>query len=96
MIVNGCIKTMISNKNKTFEKEFIMLFVRKINDFIPNTSFTLNADFVQLADEKFNIPSKIDMLLGAEICYKLLKPEQIKVKKFPIAFTKSCFKFYRK
>ncbi|GFU05765.1 integrase catalytic domain-containing protein [Trichonephila clavipes] len=30
--------------------------------------------FVPLADDKFNIPDRIDMLLVAEIFYKLLKP----------------------
>ncbi|GFX49437.1 integrase catalytic domain-containing protein [Trichonephila clavipes] len=30
--------------------------------------------FVPLADDKFNIPDRIDMLLGAEIFYELLKP----------------------
>ncbi|GFX77595.1 integrase catalytic domain-containing protein [Trichonephila clavipes] len=30
--------------------------------------------FVPLADDKFNIPDRIDMVLGAEIFYELLKP----------------------
>ncbi|GFX53517.1 integrase catalytic domain-containing protein [Trichonephila clavipes] len=32
------------------------------------------SEFVPLADDKFNIPDRIDMLLGAEIFYELLKP----------------------
>ncbi|GFX29129.1 integrase catalytic domain-containing protein [Trichonephila clavipes] len=32
------------------------------------------SEFVSLADDKFNIPDRIDMLLGAEIFYELLKP----------------------
>ncbi|GFX77495.1 uncharacterized protein TNCV_4025451 [Trichonephila clavipes] len=32
---------------------------------------------VKLADYRFNIPGKIDMLLGAEIFYELLRPGQI-------------------
>ena len=96
MIVNGCIKTVISNKNKTFEKELNMLVVRKITDFIPNTCFNVNADFsnlVELADEKFNIPGKIDMLLGAEIFYELLRPEKIKVKNSQLLLQNTVFGF---
>ncbi|GFW14182.1 DUF5641 domain-containing protein [Trichonephila clavipes] len=32
---------------------------------------------IKLADYKFNIPGKIDVLLGAEIFYELLRPGQI-------------------
>ncbi|GFU02260.1 DUF1758 domain-containing protein [Trichonephila clavipes] len=32
---------------------------------------------IKLADYKFNIPSKIDVLLGAKIFYELLRPDQI-------------------
>ena len=34
IIVNGFLKTAISNKNKIFEKELKMLVVRTITDFL--------------------------------------------------------------
>ncbi|GFT73196.1 uncharacterized protein TNCV_87021 [Trichonephila clavipes] len=60
-----------------------MLVVKKITDFIPQKALEINSDFynfVELADSKFNVPGKIDLLLGANIFYELLKPERIKIK----------------
>ncbi|GFW89513.1 DUF1758 domain-containing protein [Trichonephila clavipes] len=59
-----------------------MLVVNKITDLIPNK--VINGDvnvseLVSLADPSFNVPDKIDMLLGAESFYELLRPGQIHV-----------------
>ncbi|GFW03595.1 integrase catalytic domain-containing protein [Trichonephila clavipes] len=54
-----------------------VLLVNKITDLIPNKVIDVDvnvSEFVPLADDKFNIPDRIDMLLGAEIFYELLKP----------------------
>ncbi|GFX13814.1 probable RNA-directed DNA polymerase from transposon X-element [Trichonephila clavipes] len=77
MIVKNCVKTSVANKAKTFESELILLVVNKITDLIPNKVIDVDvnvSEFVPLADDKFNIPDRIDMLLGAEIFYELLKP----------------------
>ncbi|GFW56201.1 integrase catalytic domain-containing protein [Trichonephila clavipes] len=54
--------------------------VKKITDLTPsqiiNVSLNEPSDIKQ-ADYKFNIPGKIDVLLGAEIFYELLRPGQI-------------------
>ncbi|GFW37756.1 integrase catalytic domain-containing protein [Trichonephila clavipes] len=76
MVVKNCVKTSVANKAKTFERE-LMLLVNKITDLIPNKVIDVDvnvSEFVPLADDKFNIPDRIDMLLGAEIFYELLKP----------------------
>ncbi|GFX02317.1 integrase catalytic domain-containing protein [Trichonephila clavipes] len=55
----------------------MLLVVNKITDLIPNKVIDVDvnvSEFVPLADDKFNIPDIIDMLLGAEIFYELLKP----------------------
>ncbi|GFS68837.1 integrase catalytic domain-containing protein [Trichonephila clavipes] len=55
----------------------MLLVVNKITDLIPNNVIDVDvnvSEFVPLADDKFNIPDRIDMLLGAEIFYELLKP----------------------
>ncbi|GFX41203.1 uncharacterized protein TNCV_2219011 [Trichonephila clavipes] len=83
MVVNGCVKVAIANQNKSFERELDMLVVKKITEFIPQKALEINSDFskfVELADSKFNVPGKIDLLLGANIFYELLKPERIKIK----------------
>ncbi|GFY33499.1 DUF1758 domain-containing protein [Trichonephila clavipes] len=77
MIVKNCVKASVANKAKTFESELMLLVVNKITDFIPNKVIDVYvnvSEFVPLADDKFNIPDRIDMLLGAEIFYELLKP----------------------
>ncbi|GFY16364.1 integrase catalytic domain-containing protein [Trichonephila clavipes] len=76
IVVKNCVKTSVANKAKTFESE-LMLVVNKITDLIPNKVIDVDvnvSEFVPLADDKFNIPDRIDMLLGAEIFYELLKP----------------------
>ncbi|GFX18867.1 integrase catalytic domain-containing protein [Trichonephila clavipes] len=75
--VKNCVKTSVENKAKTFESELMLLVVNKITDLIPNKVIDVDvnvSEFVPLADDKFNIPDRIDMLLGAEIFYELLKP----------------------
>ncbi|GFU46779.1 integrase catalytic domain-containing protein [Trichonephila clavipes] len=77
MVVKNCVKTSVANKAKTFESELMLLVVNKITDLIPNkvTDVDVNvSEFMPLADDKFNIPDRIDMLLGAEIFNKLLRP----------------------
>ncbi|GFX50283.1 DUF1758 domain-containing protein [Trichonephila clavipes] len=77
MVVKNCVKTSVANKAKTFESQLMLLVVNKITDLIPNKVIDVDvnvSEFVPLADDKFNIPDRIDMLLGAEIFYELLKP----------------------
>ncbi|GFV32946.1 DUF1758 domain-containing protein [Trichonephila clavipes] len=77
MVVKNCVKTLVANKAKAFESELMLLVVNKITDLIPNKVIDVDvnvSEFVPLADDKFNIPDRIDMLLGAEIFYELLKP----------------------
>ncbi|GFU88428.1 integrase catalytic domain-containing protein [Trichonephila clavipes] len=77
MLVRNCVKTSVANKAKTFESELMLLVVNKITDLISNKVIDVDvnvSEFVPLADDKFNIPDRIDMALGAEIFYELLKP----------------------
>ncbi|GFV99779.1 DUF1758 domain-containing protein [Trichonephila clavipes] len=77
MVVKNCVKASVANKAKTFESELMLLVVNKITDLIPNKVIDVDvnvSEFVPLADGKFNIPDRIDMLLGAELFYELLKP----------------------
>ncbi|GFW40711.1 integrase catalytic domain-containing protein [Trichonephila clavipes] len=77
MVVKNCVKTSVENKAKTFESELMLLVVNKITDLIPNKVIDVYvnvSEFVPLANDKFNVPDRIDMLLGAEIFYELLKP----------------------
>ncbi|GFV21303.1 uncharacterized protein TNCV_4888981 [Trichonephila clavipes] len=70
----------ICNDDLSSKKELNLLVVKKITDLTPSKIINLSLDKpreIKLADYKFNIPGKIDGLLGTEICYELLRPDQI-------------------
>ncbi|GFY06936.1 integrase catalytic domain-containing protein [Trichonephila clavipes] len=59
-----------------------------------NKALEINSDFsnfVELADSNFNVPGKIDLLLGVNIFYELLKPERIKIKGSQLLLVNSAF-----
>ncbi|GFV43740.1 uncharacterized protein TNCV_2770531 [Trichonephila clavipes] len=71
-----------------------MFVVKKITDFIPQKALEINSDFsnfVELADSNLNVPGKIDLLLGANIFYELLKPERIKIRDSQLLLVNSVF-----
>ncbi|GFT82213.1 integrase catalytic domain-containing protein [Trichonephila clavipes] len=80
MTINGGVTTSIFNGDFSFKKELNLLVVRRITDLTPSQIINVSLDMpneIKLADYKFNIPGKIDVLLGAEIFYELLRPGQI-------------------
>ncbi|GFY32793.1 integrase catalytic domain-containing protein [Trichonephila clavipes] len=80
MTINGGVTTSIFNGDLSFKKELNLLVVRRITDLTPSKIINVSLDMpneIKLADYKFNIPGKIDVLLGAEIFYELLRPGQI-------------------
>ncbi|GFX09180.1 integrase catalytic domain-containing protein [Trichonephila clavipes] len=75
MVVKNCVKTSVANKVKTFESELMLLVVNKITDLIPNKVIDVDvnvSEFVPLADDKFNIPDRIDIVTkyGVWLCCK--------------------------
>ncbi|GFW57562.1 uncharacterized protein TNCV_544711 [Trichonephila clavipes] len=58
-------------------------------------SFVPKVDKTQIvataSDSKFNVPGKIDLLLGSNIFYELLKPERIKIKDSQLLLVNSVF-----
>ena len=87
-LVKGCVRTTIANKNKSFERELNLVIVEKITDLILhiilNVQINEIPDCIQLADSNFNVPEKIDILIGAEIFYELLKSGQIYLQNFQL------------
>lgn len=80
--LNQKIKTLIANKEKSFVKELEFLIIPKITE---TTSFkSLSEEKLEipknivLADVNFNKPQKIDLLLGAECFFDLLKSGQVR------------------
>ncbi|GFW01731.1 integrase catalytic domain-containing protein [Trichonephila clavipes] len=80
MRINEGITTSICNDDLSLKKELNLLVIKKITDLTPSRIINVSLNKpseIKLADYKFNIPGKIDVLLGAEIFYELLRPGQI-------------------
>nr|XP_042912917.1 uncharacterized protein LOC110282134 [Parasteatoda tepidariorum] len=94
MTINGCVTATINSKNMSFKKELNLLVVKKITDLIPSRKINISDDLpneIKLADHTFNIPGEIDILLGAEIFYELLRPGQIYIGDSRILFQNTVF-----
>ncbi|GFU04435.1 DUF1758 domain-containing protein [Trichonephila clavipes] len=80
MTINGGVTTSILNGDLSFKKELNLLVVKRITDLTLSQIINISLDMpneIKLADYKFNIPGKIDVSLGGEIFYELLRPGQI-------------------
>ncbi|GFV20325.1 uncharacterized protein TNCV_4140881 [Trichonephila clavipes] len=80
MTINRGVATSIFNGDLSFKKELNLLVVKRITDLTPSQIINVSLNMpneIKLEDNKFNIPGKIDVLLGAEIFYELLRPGQI-------------------
>ncbi|GBM92664.1 hypothetical protein AVEN_160709-1, partial [Araneus ventricosus] len=69
--------TIICNGNSSFSSLIDLLIVPKITDFVPSKVLNITQLNIpkrsELADPNFDKPGKIDMLLGAELFYKIIK-----------------------
>ncbi|GFX37845.1 DUF1758 domain-containing protein [Trichonephila clavipes] len=66
----------------------------RITDVIPSQPFNVslgNCSREKLADENFNIPGNIDLLLGAEIFYEILLPGQTNLLNTKLIFQNTVF-----
>lgn len=74
-------RTQIKSLQENFSVDLSFLILEKITENLPLNQFNkstleIPSDIV-LADNSFNVSEKIDLLLGAEIFYSLLKSDQI-------------------
>lgn len=84
----------ITNSNGSFFSLQSFLVVDKITDMVPATNLNLeNIEIpqVMLADPEFTKPSKIDMLLGAETFFEIVKGEQIRSSVNSLIFQNTVF-----
>ncbi|GFY24394.1 integrase catalytic domain-containing protein [Trichonephila clavipes] len=88
------ISTEISN-GSSFKRKLNFLIVPKITGCVPTQPFDLTKiklpPNITYADAEFNIPKRIDILLGGEIFYELLKSKQIKLQDNSIILQDSVF-----
>lgn len=94
MRVDGYVTLTLCNKEKSFERELDFLVVRKITDLVPRKQIDVSGDIpdnIQLSDCKFNLPGKIDLLLGTEIFFEIMRPNQIRGKNSQLIFQDTVF-----
>jgi len=81
-ISQGCMVTLRS-RNSDFLESIHCCVVRRVSNDLPSFSVDPNrlqiSNTIKLADPQYYLTDKIDMLIGAELFYKILKPGQIEL-----------------
>ncbi|GFW95620.1 integrase catalytic domain-containing protein [Trichonephila clavipes] len=96
--------TEIIKENKYFKEdvEFIKELIQYTiedsitEDLVPTTKIDFNLNNIpnlKLADKNFNIPERVQMLLGAEVFYELMLPGQFKTEGSNVNFQNTVFGF---
>ncbi|GBM85144.1 hypothetical protein AVEN_85619-1, partial [Araneus ventricosus] len=95
--IKSQVTAMITNENKSYVRSLNFLVVPKITaGLTPSNKFDVSiGDFsnIKLADEKFNVPERVDMLLGVEVFYELLRPGQISLPNSNLLLQNTVFGF---
>ncbi|GBO46709.1 hypothetical protein AVEN_268596-1 [Araneus ventricosus] len=95
--IKSQVTAMITNENKSYVRSLNFLVVPKITaGLTPSNKFDVSiGDFsnIKLADEKFNVPERVDMLLGVEVFYELLRLGQISVPNSNLLLQNTVFGF---
>ncbi|GFV86403.1 integrase catalytic domain-containing protein [Trichonephila clavipes] len=84
----------IANRGNSYETNADFFVVPRITDMIPSQPFNVslgNFSREKLADENFNIPRNIDLLLGAEIFFEILLPGQTNLLNTKLIFQNTVF-----
>ncbi|GBL95711.1 hypothetical protein AVEN_665-1 [Araneus ventricosus] len=74
---------IISNKDNSFNESLKFMVVPKISSVTPSCNLDISKlslpKNIKLADPSFHKPAKISMLLGAQVFFKIIKEDQIKI-----------------
>lgn len=92
--VKSRVSATVLNKDKSFESNMSFLVVPKLTEFTPAKPLEIDVSSlsnIKLADDKFFEPGAIDILIGAEYFYDLLKPGQICLKDTNLKLQNSVF-----
>ncbi|GFS81600.1 DUF1758 domain-containing protein [Trichonephila clavipes] len=72
--------TEVSNRDYTFARNVQFSLLTKITDAIPVSKLKISdlniPASIELADSNFHMPGQIDLLIGSELCFEILNPEQ--------------------
>lgn len=79
--VDYCTKIKVASTHQSFVTELSFLIIPNITGNIPQKSFDKNTlsipSNIHLADSRFNISQQIDILLGSDIFWQLLKSDTV-------------------
>ncbi|GBL79508.1 hypothetical protein AVEN_92661-1 [Araneus ventricosus] len=74
---------IISNKDNSFNESLKFMAVPKTSSVTPSCNLDISKlslpKHIKLADPSFHKPAKISMLLGAQVFFKIMKADQIKI-----------------
>lgn len=77
-MINTRIKSRFNNFNETIECLIVPKITQQLpQNFISTRDITIPSN-IKLADPNFNVPSNIDMLIGAELFWRLICTGQIR------------------
>ncbi|GFX00195.1 integrase catalytic domain-containing protein [Trichonephila clavipes] len=94
LTIKSRVNATIANRGNSYETNADFFVVPRITDMIPSQPFNIslgNFSREKLADENFNIPGNIDLLLGAEIFYEILLPGQTNLLNTKLIFQNTVF-----
>ncbi|GFX01589.1 DUF1758 domain-containing protein [Trichonephila clavipes] len=94
LTIKSRVNATIANRGNSYETNADFFVVPRITDMIPSQPFNVslgNFSREKLADENFNIPRNIDLLLGAEIFYEILLPGQTNLLNTKLIFQNTVF-----
>ncbi|GFV20427.1 integrase catalytic domain-containing protein [Trichonephila clavipes] len=94
LTIKSRVNATIANRGNSYETNADFFVVPRITDMIPSQPFNVslgNFSREKLADENFNIPGNIDILLGAEIFYEILLPGQTNLLNTKLIFQNTVF-----
>ncbi|GFW03744.1 integrase catalytic domain-containing protein [Trichonephila clavipes] len=81
--INYSINANISNQDGSFNTHLTFLVVPNISSFTPSCNLDISKisfpKHIKWADPSFHKPSKVSMLLGAQVFFKIIKADQIKI-----------------
>lgn len=76
--IEGRVKTKIEAIDNAFESEITCLVVPMISNRLPSCNVNIShfkiPNKIKLADPSFNIPGNIDLLIGADLFWKIIMP----------------------
>lgn len=82
--IKNIVKACIMSRHSNYERNIECLIAPSISDVIPSQPIFLNPEdkipeIYQLADPFYNVPSKIDLILGAEMFFEIFQSRQVPI-----------------